>query len=65
MFSAGRCELLETMEDGRLLLNVHIQQRYRLDQQLQQLPYQIYECTEFNDQPLSDSEIPRMRRIAG
>jgi len=44
------------MEDGRLLLNVHIQQRYRLDQQLQQLPYQIYECTEFNDQPLSDSE---------
>jgi Lon protease-like protein len=56
VFSAGRCELLETMEDGRLLLNVHILQRYRLDKQLQQLPYQIYECTEFSDQPLSDSE---------
>jgi hypothetical protein len=44
------------MEDGRLLLNVHIQQRYRLDKQLQQLPSQIYECAEFSDQPISDSE---------
>lgn len=56
VFSAGRCELLETLEDGRLLLNVHIQQRYRLEQQLQQLPYQIYECKEFNDRPLSTTE---------
>jgi Lon protease-like protein len=63
VFSAGRCELLETLKDGRLLLNVHLQQRYRLDQQLQQLPYQIYECTEFNDRLLTGSEIRECTEI--
>lgn len=53
VFSAGRCELLETAEDGRMLLNVHIERRYRLGQQVQLLPYQIYECAEFEDRALS------------
>ena len=57
IFSAGHCELLESLEDGRLLLNVHIQQRYRMERSVQVLPYQIYECSEFNDSAPSDSNI--------
>lgn len=55
--SAGRCELLETLEDGRLLLNVLIQQRYHLEQSVQLLPYQVYQCTEFNDRTPSATDI--------
>ncbi|WP_010324743.1 LON peptidase substrate-binding domain-containing protein [Marinobacterium stanieri] len=51
VFSAGRCELLETLEDGRMLLNVHIEQRYRRDHEVQLLPYQIHACTPFPDRP--------------
>lgn len=49
VFSAGRCELLETLEDGRMLLNVHVEQRYRRDHEVQLLPYQIHACTPFPD----------------
>ena len=51
VFSAGRCELLQTLEDGRLYLNVHIEQRYRLGKAMQMLPYQVYDC-----EPLLDRE---------
>ncbi|GAA0793642.1 LON peptidase substrate-binding domain-containing protein [Marinobacterium sediminicola] len=49
IFSAGPCELLDTTEDGRMLLNVHIEQRYRRDREIQLLPYQVYECSPFPD----------------
>ncbi len=49
VFSAGRCELLETTDDGRMLLNVHIDQRYRRKREIQLLPYQIHECSPFPD----------------
>lgn len=49
VFSAGHCELLETLEDGRMVLRVHLEQRYRREQVVQLLPYQVYECTPFED----------------
>jgi Lon protease-like protein len=54
--SAGRCELVDTSEDGRMYLNVHIEQRYRLGEAVQLLPYQIYECEPFPDRELSAAE---------
>jgi Lon protease-like protein len=54
--SAGRCELVSTSDDGRMYLNVHIEQRYRLGEALQLLPYQIYECEPFPDRELSVAE---------
>lgn len=56
IFSAGRCELLETLADGRMLLNIHIEQRYRRTHELQLLPWQVYECEHFEDQPLGPNE---------
>ncbi|MBV0934288.1 LON peptidase substrate-binding domain-containing protein [Marinobacterium weihaiense] len=57
VFSAGRCQLLETAPDGRLLLNVHIEQRYRRDHEVQLLPYQIHTCTPFPDRaPTRDEQ---------
>ena len=49
VFSAGRCELIETTTDGRMYLNVHIEQRFRLGEEVQLLPYQVYECEPFPD----------------
>ncbi|MAY13733.1 MAG: carboligase [Oceanospirillaceae bacterium] len=54
--SAGRCELVETSDDGRMYLNVHLEQRYRLGDAVQLLPYQIYECEPFPDRELPAPE---------
>ncbi|NVK01400.1 MAG: LON peptidase substrate-binding domain-containing protein [Oceanospirillaceae bacterium] len=49
VFSAGRCQLVETLDDGRMVLNVHIEQRYKLGKSVQMLPYQVYDCFPFLD----------------
>jgi len=49
VFSAGRCQLVETLDDGRMVLNVHIEQRYKLGKPVQMLPYQVYDCFPFLD----------------
>ncbi len=54
--SAGRCELIETLKDGRLLINVHADKRYRLIKETQSLPFLIFNCAEFPDKELSPSE---------
>lgn len=56
VFSAGPCELIETLDDGRMLLNVHIEQRYRREQELQLLPWQKYACTPFPDRKQTPEE---------
>ncbi len=54
--SAGHCELAETSDDGCMFLNVHLEQRYRLGEAVQLLPYQIYECEPFPDRELPVAE---------
>lgn len=54
--SAGRCELVEISDDGRMYLNVHIEQRYHLGEAVQLLPYQIYQCEAFPDRETEDAE---------
>ena len=56
VFSAGTCLLKDRLDDGRLIVDVNIQARYRLGEERQLLPYQIYECEVFNDRPLSEQE---------
>ena len=58
VFSAGRCELLQTLADGRLYLNVHIEQRYKLGKAVQILPYQMYDCFPYLDhRPTPEEEV--------
>lgn len=54
--SAGLCQLHETTEDGRMYLSVHLDQRYRLREEKQLLPYQIFECDPFPDVEPSEIE---------
>lgn len=49
IFSAGRCELVRSLPDGRLYLNVHLRQRYRMVAEKQTLPYRVFECEPFQD----------------
>ncbi len=56
IFSAGPCELLETLPDGRMVLNVHLQQRYRRDHEVQLLPWQVYACSPLVDRELTAAE---------
>jgi len=49
VFSAGPCEIIETLPDGRLLANVDMNQRLSLLEERQSLPYRIVGC-----EPLPD-----------
>ena len=61
VFSAGRCELLQTLDDGRLYLNVHIEQRFNLGKPVQMLPYQVYDCFPFLDhKPTPEEEVDNL-----
>lgn len=50
IFSAGFAELKETTEDGRFMINVHMDGRFELVEKLQEVPYQIYRCREYGDE---------------
>jgi|TARA_B110000116_G_C16713314_1_gene525559 Lon protease-like protein len=52
VFSAGRCELLKTTDDGRMVLNVHMQHRYQLLNEVQSLPFIIAECEQVKDEAI-------------
>lgn len=51
VFSAGRCEILETTSDGRIIARVMMSQRLLLLEEIQSLPYRIVVC-----EPLIDVE---------
>lgn len=49
VFSAGRCQILETMPDGRLLATVTMTHRLALIKDIQSLPYRIVLCAVLKD----------------
>jgi Lon protease-like protein len=49
VFSAGRCEILETTPDGRLLATVTMTHRLTLIDDIQSLPYRIVLCAVLKD----------------
>lgn len=57
VISAGSCDLYEITDDGRIYANVHLNQRYRLVEQVQLLPYQVYRCEVFDDASENDEEL--------
>ena len=58
VFSAGLCELNNVTEDGRMYLDVHISDRYRMVSEKQTLPFQVYGCEIFSDR-VADSDEQR------
>ena len=61
--AAGPCQLDETLDDGRLMIQVNIQQRYRLLEAKQSLPFMIYECEEYPDLPMTDENLSAARQL--
>ncbi len=50
--SAGPCELVRELEDGRMLIRVHVERRYTLTEERQALPFIVFEGEEYADRPL-------------
>ncbi|MFY0640029.1 MAG: LON peptidase substrate-binding domain-containing protein [Bermanella sp.] len=56
IFSAGLCELVSTTDDGRLLINVLIDRRLELIEEIQSLPFKIGKCRPYLDHVLTDDD---------
>jgi Lon protease-like protein len=54
VFSAGTVELLEEMDDGRLAIMVNFETRLKLEQEKQTLPFTIWACEPYEDDPIED-----------
>ncbi len=55
IFSAGSVEILEELEDGRMAIMVDMSVRLALKQEIQTLPFGIWECTTVADEASVDN----------
>ena len=55
IFSAGPVELLEELEDGRMLIHVNNEIRLKLGEERQTLPFGIWACEELLDDALDEA----------
>lgn len=53
VFSAGRCELIHEMDDGRMLVNINLIQRYKAVEEIQTLPFSVFACEEYLDEQVN------------
>ncbi|MBC7420574.1 MAG: LON peptidase substrate-binding domain-containing protein [Bdellovibrio sp.] len=51
VFSAGFAEIIETLPDGRMLVEITTDNRYEISEVKQAIPYQIVICRTFQDKP--------------
>lgn len=56
VFSAGKCELIEVFDDGRMAIQVNIQQRFQRGETIQTLPFSICHCDVYEDEVLTDAQ---------
>ena len=56
VLSAGPFEVLQELEDGRLLIRVDPDRRLKLGVEKQALPFSIWSCEEFPDQPVENNQ---------
>ncbi|MGH1441359.1 MAG: LON peptidase substrate-binding domain-containing protein [Cellvibrionaceae bacterium] len=57
IFSAGKCELLQTLDDGRLYLQVHMESRFQAIEEEQTLPFSIFCCEAYSDVPVETDQL--------
>ena len=56
VFSAGYCEVLETLADGRIHVEVDITKRLSISHEIQTLPYRIVKAVEIIDLDLDEDQ---------
>ncbi|MBC7385886.1 MAG: LON peptidase substrate-binding domain-containing protein [Cryobacterium sp.] len=62
VFSAGFAKNLETLPDGRLLVQIEMDHRYEIVEELQQIPYKIVKCRPYDDVEPNDREAEDARK---
>lgn len=63
IFSAGSCELLEELEDGRMYLQIHMESRFTAVKEIQTLPYSVFECDLIEDEVLSEADKVDLKQL--
>ncbi len=59
VFSAGYAEVLETLPDGRFIIQIQMDSRYEWIEEVQEIPYKIVRCRPYLDEPpQSESDEP-------
>jgi hypothetical protein len=62
VFSAGKVELLEELDDGRMAIIVHFETRLQLREERQILPFYIWHCEPYGDEPLEDDDLIKLKQ---
>jgi Lon protease-like protein len=62
VFSAGTVELLKEMDDGRMAIMVNFKTRLKLQQERQTLPFSIWACEPYEDEPLEDDALVGLKQ---
>lgn len=60
VFSAGKVELHEELDDGRMAIIVHFETRLELKEERQILPFYIWNCERYEDEPLDDGNLIKL-----
>jgi Lon protease-like protein len=55
IFSAGFAEIKETLPDGRLMVEIAMDARYKITQEIQQIPYKVVLCQPYEDEAEADN----------
>ncbi|RMA82542.1 LON peptidase substrate-binding domain-containing protein [Umboniibacter marinipuniceus] len=61
VFSGGQVQILQTFDDGRMMVVVDCSKRYRLINVQQEIPYRLVHCEELEDDPFDESEAERLK----
>jgi Lon protease-like protein len=56
IFSAGFAEILESLPDGRLIVQIKMDSRYEIIEERQQVPYKIVICAPYTDEENFETE---------
>lgn len=64
IFSAGPCQITETLPDGRLIAEINMTTRFRLVDEVQSIPYRIVSCVPLQDESEPDdlTLAPKLKR---
>ncbi len=62
IFSAGKVELLDELEDGRMAIAVDCEVRLKLKQERQTLPFSIWQCELYEDEPVEGEALVRLNQ---